>query len=117
LAQQVHDLTGVPLLTPVKYRNLLQMIAADVTTTPFQLMETGKRVRDRCRESGQPVSRQDVNYVLRGLMIRGHQFEDGENDVATLGRLLCDNIRSLCLREQMVITSDIDAAIRQWIVG
>jgi hypothetical protein len=116
LAKQVHDLTGAPLLTPVKYRNLLHMIAADVAATPFQLMETGKRVRDKCRESGQPVSRQDVNYVLRGLMIRGHLFEKGENGVATLGRLLSDNIRSLCLREQMVITSEIDAAIRKWIV-
>lgn len=117
LAKQIHDLTGVPLLPPASYRNLLTMIAADVSATPFQLQETGKRVRDRCRESGQPVSRLDVTYVLRGLMFRGHQFESGKNDVETLARLLFDNVRSLCLREQMTITSDVDAAIRRWIVG
>ena len=117
VARQVHELTDVPLLTPNKYRNLLEMIAVDVAETPFHLMETGKRVRDRCRESGLPVSRQDVNHVLRGLLMRGHTFDDGTNDASTLGRLLVDNIRSLCLREQMVIGSGTDTTIRVWITG
>lgn len=117
IARQIHELTGVPLLTPSKYRNLLEMIAADVAARPFHLMETGKRVRDRCRESGLPVSRQDVNHVLRGLLMRGHAFDEGMNDAVTLGRLLVDNIRSLCLREQMVIGSATDAAIQTWISG
>ena len=117
VASQIHDLTGVPLLTPDKYRNLLDMIAADVAERPFHLMETGKRVRDRCKDSGLPVSRQDVNHVLRGLLMRGHAFEAGQNDAETLGALLIDNIRSLCLREQMVINGVTDAAIQGWITG
>ncbi len=46
------------------------MIALDVAESQFHLMEMGKRVRDRCRDSGQPVSRADVNHVLRGLVMR-----------------------------------------------
>lgn len=42
----------------------------DVAESQFHLMEMGKRVRDRCRDSGQPVSRADVNHVLRGLVMR-----------------------------------------------
>lgn len=117
VAKQIHEVTDVPLLPPQKYRNLLAMITADVAETPFHLMETGKRVRDRCRDSGQPVSRADVNHVLRGILMRGHGFEEGPNDTDTLGRNLIDNIRSLCLREQIVLDDVTDASIRKWILG
>jgi len=115
IARQIHEVTDVPLLSPEKYRNLLETIAADVTAAPFHLMETGKRVRDRCKESGLPVSRADVNHVLRGLLMRGHTFEDGPNDAATLARKLGNNIRSLCLREQMPLDETTEKAIQNWI--
>ena len=117
VAKQIHEVTDIPLLPPQKYKNLLAMIAADVADSPFHLMETGKRVRDRCRESGQPVSRADVNLLLRGLLMRGHVFEEGQNDPKTLGDKLIDNMRSLCLREQIVLDDPTDAAIRKWIMG
>jgi len=78
-------------------------------------METGKRVRDRCRDFGLPISRADVTDVLRGLVMRGHVFEEGPNDVATLAQKLGDNIRSLCLREQIVLDGVMDKAIKDWI--
>jgi len=115
IAKQIHEVTDVPLLPPNKYRNLLAMIALDVVESPFHLMETGKRVRDRCRDSGQPVSRADVNHVLRGLVMRGHVFDDGPNDAATLAKRLADNVRSLCLREQIVLDGAMDKAIKDWI--
>jgi hypothetical protein len=115
IARQIHELTDVPLLTPDKYRNLIAMIARDVAETPFHLMETGKRVRDRCKESRLPVSRADVNHVLRGLSMRGHTFDEGPNDAATLARKLANNVRSLCLREQFVLDEQADRAILEWI--
>lgn len=102
-------------MTPEKYRNLIAMISRDVAETRFHLMETGKRVRDRCKESGLPVSRADVTYVLRGLSIRGHTFDEGPNDAVTLARKLADNVRSLCLREQFVLDELTDKAIFEWI--
>ena len=115
IAKQIHEVTDVPLLPPHKYRNLLAMITLDVAESQFHLMETGKRVRDRCRDSGQPVSRSDVNHVLRGLVMRGHAFDDGPNDAATLAKRLTDNVRSLCLREQIVLDGAMEKAIKDWI--
>lgn len=115
IAKQIHELTDVPLLTPEKYRNLIASIARDVAESPFHLMETGKRVRDRCRETGFPVSRADVNHVLRGLSMRGHVFDEGPNDAATLAQKLANNVRSLCLREQFVLDEQADKTIRDWI--
>jgi len=100
-----------------RYRNLIEMISIDVLSSPFNLVETGKRVRDRCRDSGLPVSRADVNHVLRGMLIRGHTFEEGPNDRPTLCRKLADNIRSLCLREQIMLDSTMVSAIDNWIAG
>jgi len=115
IAKQIHELTDVPLLSPEKYRNLIASIARDVSEAPFHLMETGKRVRDRCRDTGLPVSRADVNHVLRGLSMRGHVFDEGPNDAATLAQKLANNVRSLCLREQFVLDEQADKAIRDWL--
>ena len=116
-AKQIHEVTGIPLLSPAKYRNLFGTIEADVAAHSFHLMETGKRIRDFCRDAGKPVSRADVNHVLRGLLIRGHTFEQGCNDAGMLARKLADNVRSLCLREQIVFDDETNSAIDRWIVG
>ncbi len=115
IAKQIHEVTDVPLLTPEKYRNLITLISKDVGKTPFHLMETGKRVRDSCKETGLPVSRADVTHVLRGLSMRGHSFDDGPNDETTLAKKLADNVRSLCLREQFVLDEQTDQAIHDWV--
>lgn len=117
LATQVHEATGVPLLSPPRYRALFQLIGADVVDIAFDFVESSKRIRDRCRDAGHPISRADVSFVLRGLLIRGHVFGQGDDGVAVLSRKLADNVRSLCLREQILLDGGTDSAIDRWIVG
>lgn len=117
IAAQIHDVTGAPLLTPASYGQLFRQIAEDLAEYPFELNETGKRVRDRMRATGSPVSRADVTWVLRGLLFRGHVFGTGKDDAASLATKSADNLRSLCLREQMVIDTATDAAINRWIAA
>lgn len=115
LAKQIHEVTGIPLLPPAKFQALFRIIASDVAAHPFHLMATVKRVRDRCKEEGYPIGRADVNHVLRGLLLRGHSFEDGPNDALLLGQKLADNVRSLCLREQMMLDKKASDSITEWI--
>ncbi len=115
IAAQIHDVTGAPLLSPPNYEVLFHLIETDLATDVFDLKETGKRVRDATRVSGQPVSRSDVNWVLRGLLVQGHAFGSGEDDARTLSRKTIENLRSLCQREQIVIDRDIDVALNRWI--
>jgi hypothetical protein len=115
IATQIHDVTGAPLLAPDIYGLLFSRIADDLAEYAFVLAETSKRVRDRMRASGHPVGRADVTWVLRGLLFRGHVFGQGKDDVHTMAHASADNLRSLCLREQMVIDTATDAAIRSWI--
>lgn len=118
VARQVHEATGVPLLPPDKFKTLFDAIAADLAEFPqFDFIEASKRVRDRCRDAGQSISRADVNFVLRGLLLRGHRFGEDKDDAATLSRTLADNVRSLCLREQIVLDANTNQAILRWITG
>ncbi|HRQ45539.1 MAG TPA: NYN domain-containing protein [Rhodocyclaceae bacterium] len=115
VASQTHDVTGAPLLTPDTYRALFRAIEQDVSEQSFELNQTGKRVRDRMRDAGLPVSRADATWVVRGLLLRGHQFGKGRDDAANLSKALADNVRALCLREQMTIDAPTDDAIRRWL--
>lgn len=115
IATQIHDVTGAPLLSPTNYQRLFHLIGTDLATHAFDLKETGKRVRDAMRAAGQPVSRSDVNWVLRGMLLHGHEFGAGEDDRRTLSRKTIENLRLLCLREQLVIDHDIDNMLDRWI--
>lgn len=114
IATQIHEVSGAPLLRPQDYRALFSIIEQDARSHPFDLKETGKRVRDRLREVGLGGSRLDVNWVLRGLLMRGHVFGQGHDDAMTLGTKTANNVRSLCLREQMILDKTTEAAIARW---
>jgi hypothetical protein len=114
LAMQIHEVSGVPLLGPAEYRALFSIIEDDASRHPFDLKETGKRVRDRLREAGHGGSRLDVNWILRGLLMRGHAFGEGQDHAATLATKTANNVRSLCLREQMILDRAAETAIARW---
>lgn len=116
-ARQLHEVAGVPPLTPAHYRALFSVLSNDLEEHGYAFLETAKRVRDRCREAGYPVSRADVDFVLRGLVFRGHRFEEHANTPAELATKFANNVRSLCLREQIVLDAPTETMIRTWIVS
>lgn len=116
IATQIHEATGVPLLPPSYFHALFRALVADLSEHPYD-METSRRVRDRSRADGYPLGRADVMFVLRGLSFRGHAFGKGNDNVETLSSKFIDNVRFLCLREQIVIEHKMDAGIHDWIGG
>jgi hypothetical protein len=115
LARQLHELAGVPLLPPGRYRMLFSTLSADLAEHGYEFLQTAKRVRDRCRETGHPISRADIDFVLRGLVFRGHNFEEHSSAADELTVKFLNNVRSLCLREQMILNAATEATIRKWI--
>jgi hypothetical protein len=117
IARQIHETTGQPLLTPREYSALFKAIEADAAEHPFQLSETSKRVRDRCKTAGEAISRADVNFVLQGLVFSGHEFGKGQDTAPVLARRSAENALGLCRREQMVVDESVTGAIIRWIDG
>lgn len=114
LMTQVHAATGMPLLSPTEFRFLLDCLAADLSEHPFLLTDTGKRVRDRCRDTGYPISRSDVSFVLKGILLGGHSF--GSDPVAqdTMGQKFVASVLDLCRREQLLLDATQEAQLRNW---
>jgi hypothetical protein len=117
LARQLHELAGIPLLPPERYRALFRMLSADLAEHGYTFLDTAKRVRDRCCNGGYPISRADIDFVLRGLVFRGHNFEEHSSEPEELGAKFLNNVRSLYLREQMVLTTATEATLRKWIAA
>ena len=113
-ARQLQEVAGVPLLTPAHYSAFFALLAADVEQYGYQFLDTAKRVRDRCREAGLRVNRADVDFVLRGLLFRGHRFGEHPSTAADLAGKFANNVRSLCLREQIILDQPTESLIRTW---
>jgi hypothetical protein len=104
----------MPLLTPTEFQFLLSSLAADLAQRPFQLAETGKRVRDVCRDAGHAISRGDVSFVLKGILLGGHTFGEGADDSDTLGQKFLDSVLDLCRREQLALDDGQVGLLRDW---
>lgn len=117
LIAQVHTATDLPMLSTPEMRLLLDKLADDVAERPFLLTETGKRVRDRCREAGESISRADVSFVLKGILLGGHAFGHGQDDARTLGARFIDSVLALCQREQLCLDDSQVALLREWVAG
>jgi hypothetical protein len=117
VVRPVHIATGMPLMAPAEVRGVLNALSAKAKRAPFALSDTGKRVRDLCKEAGLAVSRADMSFVLKGVLFAGHIFGQGENDRHTLARRFIDNLRMLCEREQLVLDAPQEAALLEWAAG
>lgn len=114
LLAQVHVATGMPLLSPTEFQFLVSSLAGDLSHRPFQLAETGKRVRDLCRDAGYGISRGDVSFVLKGILLGGHTFGQGHDDPDTLGQKFIESVLDLCRREQLSLDEAQVALLRDW---
>lgn len=117
IIQQIHAATGMPLISPREMKGLLGALVAEVDGQPFALSDTGKRVRDRCREAGLGVSRADVSYVLKGILIAGHEFASGNDNVPALSGRFIESMRVICAGEQMVLDDATVVSLREWSSG
>ncbi len=113
--QQIHTATGMPLLSPQVMHGLLSAMVTEVANQPFALSDTGKRVRDRCRDAGLGVNRADVSYVLKGIVLGGHAFGTGNDTIPILGRHFIDSVCAICGREQVGIDEATEMALRAWV--
>ena len=110
----VHTATGMPLLSPTELHAVLSGLSADLEQQPFHLAETGKRVRDRCREGGHAISRADVGFVLKGIVLGGHAFGEGANDLNSLASRFIGSVLELCRREQLQLDEEQVERLRDW---
>jgi hypothetical protein len=114
VVNQIHVATDMPMLSPKELRSLLSNLVDDLVQHPFLLTETGKRVRDRCRDSGHAISRADVTFVLKGILFAGHAFAEGSDDSSTLASKFVESVLDLCRREQLLLDDAQVTLFQEW---
>jgi hypothetical protein len=117
LIRRIHQLTDAPKLTPRQYRVLFEVIAKEITRAPYSLMSTGKAVRDQCVERGEPIARQSITLVLRGLSYAGYKFWDPPHRPDNLAYTYRGNLINLLRQAQVTLSDEELRMLDDWLLG
>jgi hypothetical protein len=119
LARRVFNVTGAPYLSPGDYSTLFDTIAEAVKSAPFQIGTTSVIAREACDQRGCAISRQTIQFVIKGILFGGHKLGDeaASHEPLALAVAFRDNIRKLCKNAQMVLSDEELALLDAWLLG
>jgi hypothetical protein len=117
LVARIHNVTGAPALTSRQYGRIFATLSDEVGQAPYQLTATSKAVRDRCVESGEPISRQEINFVLKGIAYRQGFAPAAPSDPQSLACAFAENVLGLTSAAQLELTDEERASVVAWIGG
>ena len=117
LALRLHQITGVPKLTPDEYADLFEAIVGEIQDNGFQQNSTSKNVRDRPIERGRAISRAAVALVVRGLRFAGVDLEHLDLDARGLAEAFENNVVQLCEASQLELGEQERTLLHRWIMG
>jgi hypothetical protein len=116
LQRQVVEVTDIPNLPTERYKVLLTALAKDVSTTPFERVETARRVRDACQAAGEAIGRASVNNVIAGVLYAGFDLSK-PTTAPKVAETWAENVVGLCRGARMDLSPKDVAAIRAWVGG
>lgn len=58
-----------------------------------------------------------MSYVLKGILIAGHEFASGNDNVPALSSRFIESMRVICAGEQMVLDETAVDSLREWSSG
>ena len=118
-AKRVFNVTGAPYLSPDDYSTLFDAISEAVKTAPFQIGTTSVIARELCGQRGCTISRQAIQFVIKGIGFGKHKLGDETvpHESLALAMAFRDNVRKLCANAQMVLSDKELALLDAWLVG
>lgn len=117
LVRRISQLTDAPKLLPRQYRMMWEVIAKELGRAPYSLMGTGKAVRDQCVERGEPIARQAITWVLRGLGYVGYHFEAPAHRPEDLAAAYRGNLLTILRQAQVTLTDDELRMLDEWLLA
>jgi hypothetical protein len=116
VVREVCVLTGAPLLAPPDLLAVIYALVGVLQQQDFKLAATVQAVCRSCLdEHGLRVRPRDVNFLIRGIQMNGHDFAQGPNDRATLLMRLFRQVLFLCEREQKVLSANEVGHLQAWV--
>lgn len=116
VVREICVLTGAPMLAPLDLKSVIDALVQVLHQQDFKLATTVQEVCRSCLdEHGLRVRPRDVNFLIRGMQMNGHDFAQGPNDQTTLLMRLFRQMLFLCEREQKVLGADELERLRSWV--
>jgi len=118
--ERVSQQTGAPRRTAAEYASVFEAIEAVLWGGAYHLLETSKAVRDACAERGYTISRNDVNFILKGIWYRRASLLTGDpalRDSKQLASAFCENLLSLSDNMGLDLSPAERAEVIAWITG
>jgi Helicase HerA, central domain len=118
LRRDVHDETGVPLLSDTQFAEIFRVLAEIVNAEGYNLGSLTANARDRLKDSAEPVPRGPINFVVKGISASGHSWRTGAaQDAGTLARAFFQNVERLVAVSGLDLNSEQKLELEAWIVG
>lgn len=118
VAERVHQVVGVPLLSSAAYAVLFEVLTTEARGAANQGQAAAERVaRDSCAVRGVPIARNAVHFVLLGYHYSGFDWKNAVVDATALATAFADNVLKLAADAQMALSPDEQVQIRAWIEG
>jgi len=116
VVREICVLTGAPMLAPRDLKAVIDALVRVLQQQDFKLATTVQAVCRACMdEQGLRVRPRDVNFLIRGMQMNGHDFGQGPNDQATLLMRLFRQMLFLCEREQKVLSANELEQLQSWV--
>ncbi|MET0817053.1 MAG: NYN domain-containing protein, partial [Solirubrobacteraceae bacterium] len=117
VVRRICNVTGTPGLTAEQHAAVFGALADHLGAHPYAISETSKAVRDRCGERGQKISRQSINFILKGIAYRRGLSQGAPKDARSLAQVHADNVLGLADAAQLALTDEERAQARRWLTG
>jgi uncharacterized LabA/DUF88 family protein len=117
IADKVCELTDIPYLTSTHFCTILRGLEREINGNGYQISRTSKAVRDICTESGVPIGRNQINYILHAISHTGYRFGRNEEKADVLGQALVESTLEVCRLAQFVPNETEISQIKDWILG
>lgn len=116
LVRRVAAATNVPPFAPEVYAQIFRALAAEVHQHGFSLNRTVNAVIRRLGERGLKLRPQSVAFVIKGLMLSGHEFADTDT-AGTLAKAFRRQVLYLSANADLALADHERSAVGAWIVG
>lgn len=118
LAEEIHDLTDIPLLPPAYYASLIINFVEELKQNSFFMTTTSRNVRNTCMEQGFSIARSHVNFLIVGLSKANFSFSDIESLTPQyIVDTFTSTLQMICEEKKRVFSPEEIDMLKQWFLG
>lgn len=116
LARRINAATNVPMLSSELYAALFRTLATEVRDGGFSFNRTVNAVIRKLNEAGFKVRPQHIAFVVKGLMLSGHEFAP-DDTAEGLARAFRRQVLYLCANGDLALADQDRVSVSRWILG